>query len=100
MNLLELLQTNMVKTLATIFLFCVVMAALVLYIFDTVTNRAIPVQVTDILIGAITATLPLVGLHQGVTIANGVAKDTAVTVMEPVVNKLLPIEPQANQEVK
>lgn len=77
MNLLDLLKTDMVKTLATIFLFCVVMSALVLYVFDTITNRAIPQSVTDVLVGAITACLPLVGLHQGVTIANGVAKETA-----------------------
>ena len=81
MNLLELLKTDMVKTLATIFLFTVVMAALVLYIFDTVTSRAIPASVTDVLIAAITACLPIVGIHQGVTIANGVAKDTAVAVV-------------------
>lgn len=77
MNLLDLLKTDMVKTLSAIFLFCVVMCALVLYAFDTIVGRAIPVIVTNVLVGAITATLPLVGLHQGVTIANGIAKDTA-----------------------
>ena len=96
MNLLDLLKTDMVKTLATIFLFSVVMCALVLYVFDTVTGRVIPEQVTAILVGAITATLPLVGVHQGVTIANGVAKDTA----SATVDATLKAQAGNNQEVK
>lgn len=97
MNFLDLLKTDMVKTLATIFLFCVVMAALVLYIIDTVKGIPVPQSVSDVLIAAITACLPIVGLHQGVSIANGVAKDTAVAVLHEQNSAPLPT---VNQEVK
>lgn len=70
----QILRSDLVKTLATIFLFCLVMAALAIAIYDTITGLPINPTVSGILVAAITAALPLVGVHQGVTIANGVAE--------------------------
>ncbi len=100
MNLLDLLKTDMVKTLATFFLFAVVMSALVVYVVDTVTGKAIPAQVTDILVGAIATTLPLVGVHQGVTIANGVAKETAGAAVDAAIKAQANKDAVPLQEVK
>lgn len=72
----QMLKSDLVKVLSTIFLFCLVMAALAVAIYDTLVGLPINPTVSGILVAAITATLPIVGVHQGITIANGVAEKT------------------------
>lgn len=74
-----IMRNTLMVTLATIFLFCLVMCALILAAYDVLIGRPVPAGATDILLVAITASLQIVGVHTGVSISNGVVQKTTET---------------------
>lgn len=82
MNVSTLFKTDLVKALSAIFLFCVVMCALFLYMWDTVAGITVPTTVTAVLSAAVSTALYNVGINHGITAANGVANDTATALIK------------------
>lgn len=82
MSIGDLFKTDLIKTLSAIFLFCVVMAALFLYIWDTIAGIPVPATDTAVLSAAISTALYNLGINHGIIAANGVAKDTATAVIQ------------------
>lgn len=82
MSVGDLFKTDLIKTLSAIFLFCVVMCALFLYIWDTIAGIPIPSTDTAVLSAAISTALYNLGINHGITAANGVANDTATALIK------------------
>jgi hypothetical protein len=72
---------NLVKMLAIIFLFLVLLASLIVAAYDLVTRRALSPEIQTVLSLGVGYCLTLGGIHSGVSLANGVAKDTAAAVV-------------------
>jgi hypothetical protein len=76
------LKSDLLKILATIFLFLLVVGALLLVGFDKITGQ-VPDPLALLVLGAaVSATLPIVGVHQGVSLANGVSQTAVAASVE------------------
>lgn len=82
MSIATLFKTDLVKALSAIFLFLILCCALFLYMYDKIGGLAQDPTVTGVLTAGISTALYNLGINHGITAANGVAKDTAVAVIQ------------------
>jgi hypothetical protein len=78
----SIVKSDIIKTFAAVFLFALVMCALAIAVYDKIIGLAVDPLINSILVAAITTSLGLVGVHTGVTVANGVATNAVAASVE------------------
>jgi len=81
MSVGQLLRTDLIKTLSAFFLFALVMCVLGIAVYDKIAGVAVDSTVQAVLASAISVALANLGFNHGIATANGVAKDTAVAMV-------------------